>query len=181
MSIRGEKMNIKLTAVFIQAYSYWNYTYSILEKNKSEIRNLIASSMFLTSNFAFSCELYLKGINAWVFKKDSSHFFKSFKHDIGKMFYNLPDEIREKIITECQLLYKKYKPSYFDTEMDFHIVLEQNRFSFDKCRYFFDNLDLKEQIPIHFFFLVFFAMSMHFWVLDNTDFDIEKTKQSMTQ
>lgn len=80
ISNRGKNMNVKLTTVFIQAYSYWNYTFSILKNNESDIRNLVASSMYLTSNFAFSCELYLKGINAWVFKEDTSDFFKSFNH-----------------------------------------------------------------------------------------------------
>jgi hypothetical protein len=107
-------MNIKLTSVFVQAYTYWDNTYSVLEKNEGNLRELVASSVYLTSNFAFSCELYLKGVLGYLKNDTSKRFFKSFGHDLYRLFDQLPSEVQNIIKNKYHGIIKDFNTKYFD-------------------------------------------------------------------
>jgi hypothetical protein len=135
--------------------------------------------MYLTSNFAFSCELYLKGIKAFVSKDCSKKYLRSFKHDLLNTFLSLSEEIKFQIKNEYYNLSKIYERSHFNQDTNFDVALMQSRDSFQECRYFFDKADKSEGTFIHFNFLFLFAVAMHFWVLDHTDFNFEKTRSEV--
>lgn len=172
-------MNLKLTSVFVQAYTYWNNTYTVLEKNEGNPRELVASSVYLTSNFAFSCELYLKGVLGYLKNDSSKQFFKSFGHDLYKLFNQLPSEVQIIIKNEYLGIIKVFNTKYFDKNTDFDLALLQSRKSFEECRYFFEKADKNEPGFIHFYFLSALASAVHFYVLENTDFDLDKTKSRL--
>lgn len=169
-------MDFKLTSVFVQAYTYWNDTYFVLENKEGDLKELIASSVYLTSNFAFSCELYLKGVLGYLNNDSTKASFKSYGHDLYKLFNHLPLEVQNIIKDEYLKIIKVFKAKYFNKNTDFDLALIQSRKSFEECRYFFEKADKNEPGYIHFYFLSAFAIAIHFYVLDNTDFDLEKTK-----
>ena len=172
-------MNIKLTSIFVQAYTYWDNIYSVLEKNEGNLKDLVASSVYLTSNFAFSCELYFKGVLGYLKNDTSKQFFKSFGHDLYTLFNQLPLDVQNIIKNEYHEIIKVFNTKYFDKKTDFDTALLQSRKSFEDCRYFFEKGDNNESGYIHFYFLSALSSAIHLYVLDNTDFDLDKTKDGL--
>lgn len=70
---------------------------------------------------------------------------------------------------------------FFNKRIDFNLALENSKKSFEECRYFFEKIVHHEPTSIDFYFLCALALAMNSYVLNNTDFDLDKTKSQLFQ